>query len=188
MTNQPPPEQDRPYEQPAYPPSGQPPQQQQYWAPQPPPKKKHTARNVLIGVGLAFVVLFGGCAVLVGVGLNEAAEDIEDDANKPGGTDNPMTIEEGEAFEVDGFEYADGWQLARDGLGDATVKGLKVTNRREDKDSALVEIKLWRGNEVVTLIDCTTSPMDVGSKVKLNCVSTDQLPRGFTKITINDTF
>ena len=70
-----------------------------------------------------------------------------------------------------------------------TIKqGLKVTNNRSDKDSALVEIKVWKGTEVVALADCSTDPIDVGTTVKVSCTSTDKLPNNFDKITINDTF
>ena len=158
------------------------------WAPTEPPKKKHTVRNIL----LIFVLLTGlgiaGCAALVGGAANEVSKSIEADANKAGGTDNPLTIEQGKAFEVDGFKYAAGWSIGKDALGDLDVKGLKVTNNRDDKDSALVEIKLWKGTEVVALTDCTTEPIGVGTTVSLSCVSADKLPKGYDKITINDTF
>ncbi|MBD3924532.1 hypothetical protein IEZ26_07875 [Nocardioides cavernae] len=158
------------------------------WLPTKPPKKKHTVRNLL----LAFVVITGlgiaGCTALVGGAANEISKSIEEDANKPGGTDNPMPINEGKPFEVDGFKYAAGWSIGKDALGDLDVKGLKVTNNRDDKDSALVEIKLWQGTEVKALADCTTEPIGVGTTVSLSCLSTDKLPKSFDKITINDTF
>ena len=100
----------------------------------------------------------------------------------------PADDQQGKAFEVDGFKYAAGWSIGKDALGDLDVKGLKVTNNRDDKDSALVEIKLWKGTEVVALTDCTTEPIGVGTTVSLSCLSADRLPKGYDKITINDTF
>jgi hypothetical protein len=158
------------------------------WVPVAPPKKKHTVRNVLLillaltGLGIA------GCTALVAGAANEVSDSIEADSNKPGGTDNPLTISEGKEFEVDGFEYAAGWTIGKDAIGDLDVKGLKVTNKRDDKDSALVEIKLWQGTEVVALSDCTTEPIGVGTTVSLSCMSADPLPKAFDKVTINDTF
>ena len=69
-----------------------------------------------------------------------------------------------------------------------TVKGLKVTNNRRDKDSAIVEIKIWNGTEVLALADCTTDPIDAGTTVSVRCLSMDEPPKNFDKITINDTF
>lgn len=157
-------------------------------AAQPPAKKKHTVRNVILGLLLLSVLVIGGCMALIGSAANEVGKAIEEDANKAGGTDNPMAIVEGESFEVDGFDYASGWKVTDDVLGDATVKALKVTNNRDDSDSAIVEIKFWKGNEVLALVDCATEPVDVGTTVTLDCYSTDKLPKSYDKITINDSF
>lgn len=171
MTQQPP--------QQPYPPQG--------YAP-PPQKKSHTLRNVLLVLAVLFVLVIGGCFALIGGVANEVDKAIKEDANKSGGTDNPMTIKEGEAFEVDGFKYAAGWTVNKDAIGGIDIKGLKVTNERDDKDSALVEIKFWKGSEVLGLADCTTEPIGVDTTVTLNCFSGDKLPKSYDKITINDSF
>lgn len=152
----------------------------------PPPKKSHTLRNVLLVlIGLA-VLGVGGCFAVVGMAANEVSDSIEKDANKSGGTDNPKTITPGKAFEVDGFNYAAGWRLV-DNFG-LDVKGLKVTNNRSEKDSAIVEIKLWRGSEVLAVADCTTEPIAVDTTTSVTCLSGDKLPKSYDKVTINDTF
>ena len=51
-----------------------------------------------------------------------------------------------------------------------------------------MEVKAWKGNEVIALADGSTEPIAVGTKVSLTCTSTDKLPKSFTKITINDSF
>ncbi|NMN94747.1 hypothetical protein [Antrihabitans stalactiti] len=161
------------------------------WVPNPSlpkPKKKHTVRNVLIGVIIGFILLVGGCFALVGGVANEISNDIKDDAEKPGGTNNPLTIVAGRGFEVDGFKYADGWTLGAGALGDIEIGGLKVTNNRDKRDSSLVEIKLWSGTEVLGKADCTTEPINVGTTVTLNCFSGDDLPANYDKVTINDSF
>jgi hypothetical protein len=158
-------------------------------APAPAPvKKKHTVRNVLLSLMLVGILLVGGCFALVGMGVDAADKAIKKDANKPGGTDHPMTVVVGKPFQVDGFKYAAGWAVHNDALGDLDIKGLKVTNDRSSKDSALVEVKFWRGKEVVALADCTSNPIDVGTTVALSCLSTDKLPKSYDKVTINDTF
>ena len=63
-----------------------------------------------------------------------------------------------------------------------------MTNERDKKDSALVEIKLWKGSEVLALADCTTEPIAPNTTVTLSCLSGDKLPKKYSKITINDTF
>jgi hypothetical protein len=158
------------------------------WVPSQPPKKKHTFLKVFLALCAFGVVCVIGLIVLIGGAANEVSKSIADDANKPGGTDNPMTIHPGKPFEVDGLNYAGGWKIANDGLGDATVNGLKVANNRDSKDSAIVEIKLWKGKEVKALVDCTTDPIDVGTTVKVSCLGTDKLPKTFDRVTINDSF
>lgn len=151
-------------------------------------KKKGKALKILLILGLLFLLGLGGCVALVGGAANEVSKSIEEDENKPGGTNNPLTITAGEAFEVDGFNYAAGWTVAKDALGDVEIKGLKVTNNRDDRDSALVEIKFWKGTEVLALVDCTTEPINVGTTVTLGCSSADDFPTAYDKITINDSF
>ena len=155
-----------------------------------PPKKKHTARNVLIALGVLFVVFVGGCAALVGaVGneVNDAIEEADKKDQEPGGPENPLEITEGQAFEVAGFSYQAGWKITSNSFS-WDVAGLRVENNRDEKDSAIVEIKLWKGNEVLSLADCTTEPIAVGTITKVSCLVTDKLPKGYDRITINDTF
>lgn len=155
----------------------------------PPPKKKHTLRNVLLAVVLLFVLVVGGCLALVGTAANEVGKAIEEGKTEVGGTDNPLEIQPGKAFDVRGFKYAAGWTLKGDQFGNyAEIKGLKVTNERDDRDSALVEIKMWRGSEVLALVDCTTEPIAPNTTVTLSCSSGDKMPKNYDKVTINDAF
>ena len=158
------------------------------WMPTKPPKKNRTFLKVFLALCAFGLISVIGLLALVGAGANGVAKSIDQNANKAGGDSNPMVITEGKAFEVDGFNYSKGWSLGEDVLGDLTIKGLKVTNNRDNIDSALVEVKVWKGTEVLALADCTTEPIGVGTTVTPSCVSTDALPRNFTKITINDTF
>jgi hypothetical protein len=155
-----------------------------------PEKKSHTLRNVLLVV-LALVVLsFAGCVALLGSAVNEADKAIKNSEAKdeePGGPENPLTIEEGKAFEVSGFKYKAGWRVVDD-FGTVGVERLRVTNDRDTKDSAIVEIKFLRGDEVVALADCTTEQIPVGQTTKVDCASGDELPKRYDRITINDTF
>jgi hypothetical protein len=156
-----------------------------------PPKKTHTFRNVMLTLIAVSVLFIGGCLALVGGAANEVGKSLEKEEAKdqePGGPDNPLTIVEGKKFSVSGFEYSAGWKVSDDGLGSIDIKGLKVTNNRDDKDSALVEIKFMAGNEVLALTDCTTEPIAVGQTTSLSCLSADDLPKAYDRITINDSF
>lgn len=153
-----------------------------------PPKKKHTARNIFIVIGVALVLLVGGCVALLGSAANEVDKSIKRGETEVGGTNNPLEIKPGKAFEVRGFAYKAGWKLGNDELGDMAVTGLRVTNGRKDRDSALVEIKVWKGDEVVALADCTTEPILPKTTTKLSCSSSDKLPAKYTRVTISDSF
>jgi hypothetical protein len=176
---------------PAGPPGGAPPPGSGYPPQQQPPKKSHTLRNVLLVVLGLIILGFVGCSVLVGTAVNEVDKSVKASEAKdaePGGPDNPLEIKVGEAFEVSDFKYAAGWSVGSDGLGDLAIKNLKVENNRDDKDSALVEIKFLKGDEVLASADCTTSPITPGQTVTVDCLSADKLPKQYDKITINDSF
>lgn len=158
---------------------------------QPPRKKKHTVRNVILTL-FALAILGGGAACTVFVfaasdAVNTAVTEAESSDAEPGGPDNPLEIKQGEAFAVSGFEYKKGWKLKGNEYGIEVTK-LRVTNNRPDKDGALIEIKLWQGSEVVALLDCTTEQIDVGTTTKVDCLSGDEMPKDYDRITINDIF
>lgn len=176
--------------QPTQPPAGQAYQQPAYAQPQP-VKKSHTGRNILLVIVLLFVLAVGGCFALLAGGANEVSKSIDKSIaqdKEPGGPDNPMEITEGEAFSVSDFDYQAGWSVGNDSLGDVDIKNFKVENNRDDKDSALVEIKFMKGNEVIALADCTSNPIQPGQIATLTCISSDPVPKQYDEITINDTF
>ncbi|MDP2775213.1 MAG: hypothetical protein Q8O61_16800 [Nocardioides sp.] len=183
----------QPYGQAPY---GQPPAypqqpQQPYGYTQVPQKESHTLRNVLLILGLVFILFAGGCVAIIGLAANEvdnAIEEIEANDDAPGGVDNPLTITEGEGFNVYGFEYQDGWSVAADSLGDIDIVGLKFENNRDEADSAYAEIKFFAGNELVGMTSCTSEVAQVDQIVPLTCFSTEDLPATYDKITIADSF
>ena len=99
-----------------------------------------------------------------------------------------MTITEGKAFEVDGFNYTAGWSLGKDALGDLDVKGLKVTNHRDRQGLRAGRDQALEGHRGCRPRRLHDEPIDVGTTVSPSCLSTDALPKKFDKITINDTF
>lgn len=160
-------------------------QQPYYQAPQ---SSSHTLRNVLIAVGVVLVLLVGGCTAAI-VAVGRKVDNVVND-DTPGGPNNPLTVTPGQGFEVAGFDYADGWQLGPDDLGDVDVTGLKVTNNRGKSDYAFVTLKLLSGNEVVADVSCTSpgSRIDEGTTITLDCTSSDDMPAAYDEVTIQDAF
>lgn len=154
-----------------------------------PVQQSHTARNILIVFGVLFLLFVGGCIAVVAVVGNEVNDAVNDDSL--GGPNNPLTITEGQAFEVNGFEYAEGWDIA-----DASISGLfqidnlKVTNHRGKADRLLVEINLLNDDEVVATTTCVAgdgiTKIQEDTTVTVECSSGDSLPAAYDQITIND--
>jgi hypothetical protein len=155
-----------------------------------PVEKSHTARNILIVFAVLFLVFVGGCIAVVAIVGNKVNDAVNDDSL--GGPNNPLTITEGQAFEVNGFEYADGWSITDEPVsGTWHIDNLKVTNHRGKADRLFVEIKLLQSNEVLATADCyageVVDKIPEDTTVTVDCTSADPLPDAYDKITINDT-
>ena len=163
-----------------------------YGQPQPyltQPEKSHTARNILIVFAVLFLLFVGGCIAVVAIVGSKVNDAVNDDS--VGGPNNPLTITEGKSFEVNGFEYADGWTIVGEPVSQTWhVDNLKVTNNRGKADRLDVKLTLLNGSEVVATSFCTVGdgidkiPEDI--TVTVECVSSDPLPPAYDKITIND--
>jgi len=179
------------YAQPGYPQPGY--AQPTYGQPQPylaePVKKSHTARNILIVFAVLFVVFVGGCIAVVAVVGNKVNDAVNDDSL--GGPNNPMTITEGKAFSVDGFDYASGWKITNEPVsGTWQIDNLKMTNHRGKADRLDVKIELLNANEIVATTFCTggdgVNKIPKDTTVTVTCTSGDPLPATNDKITISD--
>lgn len=153
-------------------------------------KKKHTVRNVLLVLVLLMVLFVGGCFALFGAVLNEADKAIDEEAKN----DKPVTVEEGAAFDHDGFAVAKGWKIAPEEFGGATVTGLRVT-LEDDQDvtgggrSALLTFRLYDGKAVVSEILCNSNEMQEGESSKMSCSSLDTEKLGkYDTIRVADTW
>ncbi len=158
------------------------------YQPAAPPKKSHWVRNLFIVLAVLLVLMIGGCVAFLAGVADEVDESVQRGKTESGGTENPLTITPGKAFEVRGLNYLADWKLSNNEFGDMQVENLRVTNNRDKRDSVIVEIKVWKGTEVVALADCTTEPIQPKTTTKLSCLSADTLEKGFTKVTINDAF
>lgn len=123
-------------------------------------------------------------AVVV-VAADKANEVINDDSL--GGPNNRLTIEPGKAFEVNGYEYAEGWSVGAGADGTFEVRDLKLTNNRGKADRLFALIKLLNNNEVLATATCTSADkIPEGVTVTVNCSSSDSMPAEYDKVTIND--
>lgn len=160
-------------------------------APAQQPKKSGMGKGCLISALIIVAVIIIGavsCIAITGKAVDEVDKSIKAEQTESGGTNNPVTIEEGKAFEIRQFNYADGWTIVDSDLGGVEIRDLKVTNNRDDADAAFVEIKFMKGTEVLESIDCTSDQILVGQTATLTCLPTVEKPTGYDKITINDTF
>jgi len=139
---------------------------------------------------LVLVVLLG-CPALVACTVKAPDTPIQEDDNKAGsednkagGADNTLTITEGKPFRIGTLTYAGGWKISKKS-GSFNVTGVEVTNICYCKDEAKIEIKLWNGNQVVALADCTTKPIGPKEITPLSCSSADKVPKSYDKITAN---
>ena len=139
---------------------------------------------------LVLVVLLG-CPALVACTVKAPDTPIQEEA---GGADNTLrainpdgemlTITERKPFKIGTLTYAGGWKISKKS-GSFNVTGVEVTNICYCKDEAKIEIKLWNGNQVVALADCTTKPIGPKEMTPLSCSSADKVPKSYDKITVN---
>ena len=214
MSQQPPPgpsepEQSSPYQGPSggYPQQPQQPQPQQPYAPygqapygQPYPNpyagmpqqpKSHTTRNVLLILGAVMLLFCGGLVALVVLLVNNVDDAFESDYR--GSENDPITVAEGEAFEIRGFDYDEGWAIdgvAADDLGNV-ISGLRATNDRDDEDTETPRLTftLLRGNEVLGEISCNANAaVRYERQVALDCTTYGtEIPQGYDTIEVYDT-
>ncbi len=166
-----------PYSQGAYPnPYAQMPQQ-----------PNHTTRNVLLIVGLVILLFCGGLTTLGFLAFRNVDDAFENEY--VGSRNDPIAVEEGEAFEIRGFTYEEGWAIEGDENGYLSVSALRGTNDRDDEDPEQVALvfTLVRDNEVVGDINCNgTGEVTLGRSVTLDCSSGETLV-DFDELEVHDT-
>ena len=131
--------------------------------------------------------------VLVGVAALGARRDGGGAAEVPGGPDLPLALTEGQAFEVDGFDYAAGWTLGADpGTGTVQLLGLRLTNHRDGAERLAATVRLVDGNVVVASLFCKAGDgydfVPAGVTVAVLCESSDPMPAAYDKVTIRDAY
>jgi hypothetical protein len=153
------------------------------------PSTQSRRRRWLVVVGVVALLVLGGCATAVFVGVQRSAGMSQDDF--PGSATNALTLTEGQSFEVDGFSYAAGWAITSGTDGVTAVTGLRLTSHRDELDYLFAVVKLLQGNEIAAQLDCTAPeghPVEPGETVRVACTSDDPLPATWDRVTIQDRF
>lgn len=146
---------------------------------QPPPSSGGSGKAIAIIVGAVVLVVLLFCGGIVGL-IVWAANTVEDsisefDTDRPGGRDNPISLAVGDAFEIDGIEYAEGWQVqpAGDATSGDSIVGLKGTNDRVDESSESVYLTftfIADGNVEAGEISCSSDgTIGFGNAEVLDC-------------------
>ncbi|WP_170285907.1 hypothetical protein [Nocardioides rubriscoriae] len=157
----------QPYPQQPYPPYGQGAYPNPYA--QLPQQKSNTTRNVLLIVGAVVLLFCGGIVAFFVWVVNNVDDALDPDF--PGSEKEPLTVAEGEAFSIRGFDYAAGWTVEnRD--GEVVVDGLRATNNRDDEDatSAYLNFRFYLANEQQASVGCNgVFDIAYGRSVRLQC-------------------
>ncbi len=164
------------------------------WQPGPPQpqKESHVLRNVLLVLGGLLVLGCGGCLAVVAVGINaadEAIKEVQRDDAVPGGPRNPIDVEVGRPFTLDGMEFQRGWRLEGRRGPSARVERLRVLHDREGDRTVteVITLTFYADGQVLGDSTCVSEPVSLGDTVPLICSPTTASVRGFDRITANDT-
>lgn len=147
---------------------------------------------IIIGAIVLVVLLFcGGIIAAIVVIANNVEDSIDDwDPERTGGRDNPITVDVGEGFEIDGIEYADGWQLQPptteyDGTN---VVGLEGTNDRDDESSKFASVTFTfvtdEGLELGQISCSSSGNIRYGNSEQLECYGTDVIDQSYDSIEV----
>lgn len=135
-----------------------------------------------INVAKTFVTLFslGMLVWLLG------ACDVEESLNAEEANDRPAKIDVGQAFTHDKYDVAAGWKVKSDGIGGATLKGLRVTNKSDSPDTPMLTFDFNKGKQLLFTIECTGNELQAGATGHMSCFSTGNLRKGYKTVTVRD--
>lgn len=160
------------------------------WAPNPnlpKPKKKHTVRNIILAFLVLSILFVGGCMALIGGAANEVSKSIDEHENQKGGSNNPITLEVGQAFTIGDRSYAKGWKVKNDILDSAEIVGLSVTNNAAEDDYPSVDFRFWNGTTMLAEVSCgLLEEVPAGTTQKLECSGDEPLPAKYDKLTVQN--
>lgn len=163
-----------PYGQPPYPPYGAP----------PPRRSSNKALWIILGViGGSLLLCCGGVLTFVIWGANQV-DDAIDEATRG---QTPHKVTEGKSFDHEEYTAAAGWRIAKDAVGDFTVRNLRITNHAEP-DEAFWTFTVYRGSEQVGSIDCFSDRLGRADTGAMDCISTDAFTGDYDTVKVADQF
>lgn len=152
------------------------------------PQKKSKVWWILGGIALVGILACGGCFAVVGLAADEASKSIDKSLDEEAENDRPTVIKEGAAFEHDKYKVDAGWKVGRE-FGTVTITGMRVTNDSdEEARTALLDVAFYKGDEVLATVSCSSQELQGNESSRMDCVSGDPFPRGYTEIKVSDAF
>jgi len=165
-----------------------------YGGPVPPPSGgSGKAIAIIIGAIVLVVLLFCGGIITAIVVIAKNVEDAIDDWDpaRTGGRDNPITVEVGESFEIDGVEYAQGWRVTPPAseYDGTSITGLEGTNDRSDESSKSAYLTFTfvaAGDLEVGQVSCSSSgSISYGNSEQLTCSGYDTIDQPYDHIEVS---
>jgi hypothetical protein len=124
---------------------------------------------IVIVVILVVVLLFcGGIGAFIWW-VASSVDDAIPDRDRPGGPDNPIMVEVGEAFTIDDFAFEQGWTLTSNALGDPDIEDLRTENTGASSDSINVTLTFVADDEELGEISCSSSNVQPDRTVTTTC-------------------
>lgn len=143
-----------------------------YPAPSPYPPKKSGGGGIaaiVIVIILVVVLLFcGGIGAFIWWFV-ASVDDAIPDSDRPGGPDNPISVEMGESFTIDDFEFEQGWTLTSNSLGDPDIEDLRTENTGESSDSINITFTFVADDEELGEVNCSSSNVQPDRTVTTSC-------------------
>ena len=64
----------------------------------------------------------------------------------------------------------------------------RVKNTSDAEDTGIFTVNVLKGNKIMASMDCTSSPAAPGAIATVDCMSTDKFKRGWSEVTIENSF
>ena len=101
--------------------------------------------------------------------------------------DAPSSVDPGDGFRHDSFVADDGWEVVEE-RGSFDIDDLTVANQTVRPRSAFFEFSLYRGDELVGIISCSTRPLGGRGSGAMDCFSADDFVDDYDEIRVADSF
>lgn len=160
-----------------------------------PPPSGGSGKTIAIIIGVIVLVILLFCGGIIGLivwAINNVEDQFDDwDPERSGGRNNPISVELGEEFEIDGIEYDAGWKIqeATDDYSGDTIVGLKGTNDRDDESAEYAYLYFTfvdaEQNEVAEITCHSDGSISHGNSETFDCSGTDTIDAPYDHIEVS---